>query len=93
MGVYKDIPVYMALYEVYANAISIWIVRLHNLQLVNRGILSLIFFAEYAFKAAKSSEMTSVGVRGSECVVLATQKKVKVSVLWKLRCLYDGMCS
>jgi hypothetical protein len=35
--------------------------------------------AEYAFKAVKSVGVTSIGVRGKDCVCVVTQKKVPVS--------------
>ena len=34
--------------------------------------------AEYAFKAVKTSAVTSIGVRGKDSVVFVTQKKVQV---------------
>lgn len=35
-------------------------------------------FAEYALKAADIPGYTSIGVRGEDCVVFVTQKKVQV---------------
>jgi 20S proteasome subunit alpha 1 len=35
--------------------------------------------AEYAFKAVKSSGVTSIGVRDKDSVCIVTQKKVPVS--------------
>lgn len=40
--------------------------------------------AEYAFKAVKSSGITSIAVRGKDSVVAVTQKKVPVSDAYSL---------
>lgn len=40
----------------------------------------LFFLAEYAFKAIKTSGLTSVAVKGKHCVVVCTEKRVPVKI-------------
>lgn len=54
----------------------------------------LPFTPEYAFKAVKSAGITSIAVRGKDCVVVVTQKKVpdklieakSITHIFKVRC-------
>lgn len=41
--------------------------------------------AEYAFKAITAANITSIGLRGKNCAVVLSQKKVAVCRLWYLR--------
>ena len=42
----------------------------------------MYFTLEYAFKAITAANITSIGVRGKDCAVVLSQKKVPVSYLY-----------
>jgi 20S proteasome alpha/beta subunit len=43
----------------------------------------IVFVSEYAFKAITAANIMSIGVRGKDCAVILSQKKVPVGLLEK----------
>lgn len=56
-------------------AVCTKLVRFHK-PIGTHTCITYHFCAEYAFKAVKAAGITSIAVRGKDCVVVVTQKKV-----------------